>query len=215
MKLAVLLSGGKDSLYATYLAGKENEIACIISMISENPESYMFHVPNVDLVKKQAEAMGIPILQKATKGVKEEELKDLEAAIREAEEKYNIMGVVSGAVASNYQKQRIDNICNKVGIKSLAPLWQQDAEELLREMIKKFRIVITAVGAPPLDEGWLERSIDDNCVDELAELNKKYGIHILFEGGEGETLVLECPIFSKRIEILDSMKHWDKKTRSG
>ena len=95
MKLAALLSGGKDSLYAAYQCNA-HEIKYVISVISENPESYMFHVPNIHLVEEQASLMGIPYLQAQTKGEKEKELDDLRAVLQAA----CIDGVVTGAVAS-------------------------------------------------------------------------------------------------------------------
>jgi len=213
MRLAALVSGGKDSLYAAYLAGKEHEIKYIVSIISENPESYMFHFPNAELVEKQAEAMQIPITQKITKGEKEKELFDLIEVLKEIK---NIDGVVSGALASNYQKTRIDKICSDLNLKSLTPLWQRDPVGLIKEMIEnRFVIIITAVAAPPLDESWLGRKIDERCISDLVELNKKYGIHPTFEGGEAETFVLDCPLFKRKIEITGSEKIWDEKTRSG
>ena len=63
MKLGALFSGGKDSTLAIVKArDKGHEVACLISMISKNPESYMFHVPNVHLTKLQAKAMDLPLL---------------------------------------------------------------------------------------------------------------------------------------------------------
>lgn len=210
MKIAALVSGGKDSLYAAYLA--KADISYIISVISENPESYMFHVPNAALVEKQAQAMGIPLIQKTTKGEKEAELEDLKAAISEA----HVDAIVGGAVASVYQKERLEKLCNELGIKLIAPMWHKDPESLLRQMLADgFEIIITAVGAPPLDEKWLGRKIDSAMINELVELNKKHGIHIMGEGGEFETFVLNCPLFKKKLNITDSEKMWEEKTKSG
>ena len=214
MKLAALVSGGKDSLYAAYLAGKKHEIKYIISIVSENPESYMFHVPNIHLVEEQANLMDIPLIKKKTKGVKEDELKDLEGVLSTIADE--IGGIVTGAVASNYQKNRIDKICEKLKIKSVASLWHKNPERLIKDMIKdKFEIIITAVAAPPLDEKWLGRKIDEECIEELKGLNKKYGISIVGEGGEYESLVTYCPLFKGKIKIVESEKLWDEKTKSG
>jgi diphthine-ammonia ligase len=213
MKIAALVSGGKDSIYAAYLASMRHEIKYIISIISENPESYMFHVPNAGLVAKQAEAMGIPLIQKTTKGEKEEELEDLRLVLKET---IGIEGVVSGAFASNYQRDRIDNICRDINLKSLAPLWHRDPLELLRGMISKgFEIIITAVAAPPLDESWLGRKIDERCLEELIKLNKEYEISVMGEGGEFESFVLDCPLFRKKLILLEAKRQWEEKTRSG
>ena len=214
MKLAALVSGGKDSLYAAYLASKEHKIEYIISVVSENPESYMFHYPNIHLVKEQAKLMNIEFIEKKTKGEKEKELEDLEDALRAI--KNNIDGVVTGAVASNYQKMRIDSICKSLGLLSFAPLWHVPAEQYINDAILDgFEMIIVGVAAPPLDQDWLGRQINGDVIRELQKLNKKHGIHVGGEGGETESLVLDCPMFSKRIEIVDSEKIWDSKTRSG
>lgn len=214
MKLAALLSGGKDSLYAMFLAGKENEIGCVVTIASENPESYMFHFPNIHLVEKQAGLMGIKIIKKTTKGEKEKELEDLKSVLKTISGEVD--GVVTGAIESNYQKQRIEKICSDLKLKSVAPLWHQDPEKLLGAMIKDgFEIIITAVAAPPLDESWLGRRIDGKCIKDLAELNRKYGIHLSGEGGEYESLVLDCPLFGSKMKVIKAERHWDGKTRSG
>jgi ABC transporter with metal-binding/Fe-S-binding domain ATP-binding protein len=214
MKLAALLSGGKDSLYAAYLAKKQgHEIKFIVSILSENAESYMFHVPNIDLVSAQAEAMGLPLIEKRTKGQKEEELNDLRDVLSGIK---GIDGVVSGALASNYQKTRIDKLCKELKLESVAPLWQINQETYLKNLIKDgFNAVIVAVAAPPLDEKWLGKSLNEQTVGELVALNKKHGISLVGEGGEFDTFVTDCPLFRKKIEIIDSEKVWDKKTRSG
>jgi len=213
MKLAALISGGKDSLYATYLARKEGHtIDAIISFKSENSESYMFHVPNIDLVGTQAELMGIRLVQRKTKGEKEKELEDIYAIVSVLP----VDGIVTGAVASNYQKERIDSICRKVGVKSIAPLWHTDPEKYLRDLVSNgFEVLIVSVAAPPLDEKWLGRKIDEKVIDELVKLNDRYGISLVGEGGEFDTFVTSCPMFSKRIIIEQADKNWDAKTRSG
>ena len=214
MRLAALISGGKDSIYATYLASKEHEIAHAISMVSENPASYMFHYPNIHLVKQQAALMGLPLVAKKTKGQKEKELDDLEDAI--ASLKGEIDGVVTGALASSYQKMRIDSICKRHGLLSIAPLWHRDPVEYLHAALHdNFEIIIVGVAAPPLDAKWLGRKIDHQCIDDLIALNKKHGISTVGEGGEFESLVLDCPLFLKKIEVVKAETNWNEKERSG
>ena len=203
MKLAVLFSGGKDSCYSAYLAKQEGyEIACLISVFSENPESYMFHTPSIEKTKQQAEAMNIPLIIQKTKGQKESEPKDLEKAVKKAKSEYKIEGVVTGAIESIYQASRIQNICNKLGLECFNPLWQRNEEEYLEELIKnKFKVIITGVFAYPLDKSWLGKEINSNFIKEIKELNKKYKIHQAGEGGEFETFVLDCPLFKKHLNI--------------
>ena len=199
MKCAVLFSGGKDSCYAAWLVKqKSHELACLISIISENPESYMFHTPSIERTKQQAKIMGLPLIIQRTKGKKEEELKDLEKAIKKAKHDFNIGAIVTGTVQSVYQKSRIENICDKLGLECFNPLWHREEIEYLNELIKnKFKIIITGVFAYPLDESWLGREIDKKFMDEVKQLKEKYKIHIAGEGGEFETFVLDYPLFKK------------------
>ncbi len=214
MRLAALISGGKDSVYSAYLAGKEHEIVYAISMVSENPESYMFHFPNIHLVKEQAKLMNIPLIEKKTKGVKEEELDDIEEVLLSI--KGGVDGLVTGALASTYQKMRIDGICKRLDLLSIAPLWHRDPAEYLRAALRdKFDVIIVGVAAPPIDASWLGRKLDEKMIDELVQLNLRHGIHPAGEGGELESLVLDCPMFSKKMEVLESEIVWDPKTYSG
>ena len=202
MKIAVLVSGGKDSIYAAYQASKKNELKCLITLKSVNPESYMFHIPNIELVKLQAKSMKIPLIFKKTLGVKEEELKDLENAIKIAIKRYKIKGLVSGAIESNYQKERIENICKKLNIKSITPLWHINREQYWNDLLNdKFEIIISSVSAEGLDKNWLGKKINKNLIKKLKILSKKFNFHLAFEGGEAETLVLYCPLFRKKLEI--------------
>ncbi len=204
MKLGILFSGGKDSTYAAWLAKKNGyEISCLISIVSENKESFMFHTPSISKTKKQADAMKIPIVIQKTKGEKERELKDLKSAIKKAKEKYKIEGIITGAVESVYQASRIQKICNELDLECFNPLWLRNQIELLNELIKnKFEIIITGVFAYPLDEKFLGRKIDEKFVGEMKILNEKYKINPAGEGGEFETFVLYAPkLFKRKLEI--------------
>lgn len=203
MKLAVLFSGGKDSTMATYLAKKNNyEISCLISIISENKESYMFHVPSISKTTIQARAMKIPLIVQKTKGKKESELKDLEKAIKKAKKDFHIQGVVTGAVESIYQSSRIQRICDKLNLECFNPLWQKNQFELLEDLLKnKFEVIITGIFAYPLNKNWLGKKIDRKFIKEIKVLNEKYKISPTGEGGEFETFVLNCPLFKKKLKV--------------
>ncbi len=204
MKLGVLFSGGKDSTYAAYLASKSNELSCLITIHSKNLYSYMFHTPSISKVKIQAETMNLPLIEVNTKGEKEEELNDLKKAIIEAKKKYKIEGIVTGAVASTYQASRIQKICNELKLKVINPLWQKDQIKLLNELIENnFEVIIVGVAAEGLDESWLGRKLDKKMINELILLNKKNGLNPAFEGGEAESFVLDCPLFKRKLKVIE------------
>jgi len=203
MRLGVLFSGGKDSALALHKTAEKEEVACLITLVSENKESFMFHTPNINVTTLQAEALGLPLVQKATAGKPEAELKDLEEAIAQAVKAYGIDGVVSGAVESVYQSERIQRICNRLNIWCFNPLWQRNQKALLEEIVAKgFKVIISGVFAYPLDSTWLGKELDTELIGKLLRLQKEFGLSPAGEGGEIETTVLDAPLFKKKIEIL-------------
>jgi ABC transporter with metal-binding/Fe-S-binding domain ATP-binding protein len=211
MRAAILFSGGKDSTMAAYEAMRDGwQVEYLLSMHSTNPHSYMFHVPNIHLTQLLSQALEIPLIQAETPGEKEEELKDLKKALLKLKER-GVDAIFTGAIASEYQKSRIDHLCQRVGLESHAPLWHRDPEEYMREVIELgFEVIITSVAAEGLDESWLGRIIDENLLGELKELHDKHGLHMAFEGGEAETLVLNGPMFKKKLNILKSKTVWNR-----
>ena len=209
MNVAVLFSGGKDSTMAVYAALEAKEdVKYLLSVKSKNDESYMFHVPNIHITDLLSQALEIPIMSIETDGVKEEELEDLKTAFINLKN-LGIEAVYTGALYSVYQKSRIERLGREVGLEIVSPYWHVDELEYMRKIVSLgFRIVICGVAAWGFDESWLGRVIDDQTIDELVELNEKYGIDIAFEGGEAETLAVDGPIFKRKIKILKYKKEW-------
>jgi diphthine-ammonia ligase len=204
MKLGVLFSGGKDSTLALHKAAEKEEVTCLITLVSDNKESFMFHTPNINVTALQAEALGLPLIQKVTKGKPEEELKDLEEAITQTVKTFKIAGVVSGAIESVYQSERIQRICNRLGVRCFNPLWKRNQKALLEEIVAKgFKVIISGVFAYPLDSTWLGKELNAELIGELLRLKKEFGLSPAGEGGEIETTVLDAPLFKKKIEVLE------------
>jgi len=205
MKLGVLFSGGKDSTLAMMKAMKEHEVVCLITLVSENPESFMFHTPNIHIADLQAEAIGLPLLKAETKGEKEKELDDLKNAIEEAKNKFSLDGIVTGALKSVYQASRIQKICDELGLVCYNPLWQMDQIQLLNEIVSQgIVVIICGVFAEPLGKDLLGKQIDQAMIQKLAKAAETHKINPAGEGGEIETTVLDAPIFKKKIAIKKS-----------
>ncbi len=212
MRVAVLYSGGKDSNYALYWALKQGfEVKYLVSMVSESDESYMYHVLNIHLTELQAKAIGIPLIKGFTSGEKEKEVEDMRAVL----EGLKIDGVVAGALASGYQKKRVDRVARELGLESFAPAWHRDPIEYMRELIEIFDIVMVGTAAYGLDERWLGKKIDEKALGELVKLHEKYRIHVAGEGGEFETFVRDAPFFKARIVFDEVEKKWNECSYSG
>ncbi len=203
ISIAALISTGKDSLFAMSLMQKQGyDIKCLITIDSKNKDSYMFHTPTIALAKLQAQSLGKHLVLVKTIGKKEKELSDLKKAIKEAKKKYNIEGICSGALFSNYQRERIEKICESLGIRAFAPLWQMNQAQYMKQLIKeKFSIMITKIACYGLGEEWLGKILKIADVEKLIALEKKFKINVAGEGGEYETLVLDMPLFEKRLSV--------------
>jgi ABC transporter with metal-binding/Fe-S-binding domain ATP-binding protein len=202
MRLGVLFSGGKDSAFACNLAGMRDEVVCLITIASGNKESYMFHTPNVNLARLQADACEIPLIEYETAGEKESELADLKAAIAEAKRTYDIAGVVSGAIMSVYQASRVQRICYELDLFCFNPLWYTDQREYMNKIIAGgFEILISGVFAYPLDEKLLGARVDERFMAALDRIAAKYKITLTGEGGEFETFTADAPFYKKRIVV--------------
>ncbi len=210
MRVGALWSGGKDSSYAAYVTSKTDQLVCVITVFPPSAMSYMFHFPNVKWTELQAEAMGVPQVVRKTKGIKEEELADLKSAIEAAKREHHLDAICTGALASDYQRIRVERVCSELSLRCLSPLWHIDPETHLRRLVREgFISEVVSVSALGLDSRWLGRVIDGPAVDELVRIGAKYKFHIGFEGGEAETFVLDCPLFSKRIQIVRTETHWE------
>ena len=207
MRLAALVTGGKDSVLALYRALELGyEIAVLVTMIPQQRDSWMFHFPNIRLTNLLAKAVEIPLVKAETVGIKETELQDLKNLLATLD----VEGVVSGAISSRYQKDRIDKICQELNLKSVAPLWHEDSTRLLKEIIDlNFEVIIVGVFAYGFDQSWLGRKINSSTLKSLVDLNRKFQVSVVGEGGEFETLVLDAPFFKKRIQVLQTERVWE------
>ncbi len=206
MVVAGLYSGGKDSTLALHrIIGTGIEVGLLLTIESKNRNSYMFHYPNTNWTALQAEALGIKHKFVQTEGKKEEELKDLEKALVDN----GVTALITGATYSKYQGDRIADMCNKLGIENLAPLWHIEPLDELRELDRDFDAIVTSVSAEGLDKSFLGERIDQGMIDRLVLLNKRYGINLLFEGGEAESFVLDAPLFRKWIKVNKSHIEWN------
>ncbi|MBI4447503.1 diphthine--ammonia ligase [Candidatus Woesearchaeota archaeon] len=207
MKIGVLYSGGKDSTLAAFLAKKQGyELCCLIVMKSANPHSYLFDTSNIDLVELQSESMQIPLVFGHTSGKKEEEVEDLKNFVEIAKKNYGIKGLVMGALTSDYKKRRIEKVGKDLGLKIISPLDGLKAEKSLDYLAENnFEVVIVGI-ANALDSSWLGRKLNKKFLEELEATNKKNNSHIGFEGGEFETFVTDCPLFEKRIRLLEGKR---------
>jgi predicted ATP pyrophosphatase (TIGR00289 family) len=144
----------------------------------------------------------------STDTAKEVEL--LKSALEKAKHDYKIEGIVHGGILSEFQKTQFESVAKSLGLQVISPLWKKDQRQYMQELLDSgFEFIITAVSCNGLDDSWLGKKITKNDLDKLAHLSEKYKFNLSFEGGEAETFVTSCPLFSEPIKIQDSRKEWD------
>jgi len=202
-KAAVLLSGGKDSVFAFHEASKLYNVSTAVVMIPKNPASWMFHAINAKFAIFVAKALGIKnIIARETSGEKDKELIDLEEAIKEAKEKFKVKAIIAGAIASNYQKLRVEALTKKYNLGLYAPAWQKDQYSYMNEILAKgIKFIIVGIFCEGIDSRYLGKVIDKDDLEQLYNASKRYGFNISFEGGEAETLAIDGPLFKHRLEV--------------
>ena len=204
MRLAALYSGGKDSTFALYLAEQMgNEILALVNIVPSDKGSWIFHTPNLDAVPTMAEAMGIPLVTENSDGSEEGDL----GALRRALKRLDVDGVVVGALWSDYQWDRMNRVLGELDLVMIAPLWRKDQEMVYDEMVAAgIEAIIVGVFAEGLDESWLGRRLDADAKKELLKLKQRFGVSIMGEGGEYESMTLDSPVHRKRLVIADAEK---------
>ena len=204
MRLAALYSGGKDSTFALYLAQQMgHDIRFLVNIVPSEDGSWLFHTPNLDIVPYMAEAMDIPLICARSDG---SENGDMDA-LKDVLSGLDIDGVVVGALWSDYQWDRMNVILGELDLVMIAPLWRKDQDMAYDEMVSAgIDAIIVGTFAEGLDETWLGRHIDNESKEELITLRDKYGISIMGEGGEYESMTLDSPMHHKRLVITSSEK---------
>ena len=232
MRVAVLASGGKDSAYAAWWAQLQGwEVVSLVTVLVKGDDSMMFQLQNTWITAFQASSSGVPWKPIISFGEEEEEIGDLESSITaegyildfneifppgiEIPENLvihngplDIDGLVVGALRSDYQKTRIERMCQRLGIASFSPLWHKDQGEHMQSFLEHgFGVVFTSVSTEGMSADWVGRTLDGESLNELRDLSKRHRFNLDGEGGEFETIVVSAP-HMRRDVVLEGETFW-------
>ncbi|WP_254526090.1 diphthine--ammonia ligase [Natrinema caseinilyticum] len=224
----VLFSGGKESAWALTRALEAGRDVRRLVIVNPPAGSHVYHAPARTVTRLAATSIGIPVVDVTIPAVDIEppnisaaegrvsgpagdaEMEPLEAGLRtlDAELAGGLTGLVAGTVESDYQADRLRSMCESLGCAFDAPLWHAEPSDLLEEMIEAgLEIVFVEVAAPGFDASWLGRRLNREALAELTELHREYGVHLLGEGGEFQTVVTDGPHMSRPI-ALEFEREW-------
>ena len=212
MKVAALFSGGKDSTYSIYKVKQMgHDVKCLVTIFPKSSNSHLLHFSAIESTELQSKTLEIPqIISTLDSDELEEEMIVLEMLLEKAKHDFQIEGLVHGGISSEFQKKCFEKICEKIDLKIIAPLWKINAKEYMNDLIdSKFKFILTSVSSGGLDETWLGKIISADDISQLDKLSNKYGFNLNFEGGEAETFVIDCPLYSYPIKIKKSKTVWD------
>jgi ABC transporter with metal-binding/Fe-S-binding domain ATP-binding protein len=208
MRLASLYSGGKDSTFSLYIMEQMgHDVPFLVNIVPEDSASWIFHTPNLGVVPLMAESMGKSLVVAPSSGTEEGDMEGLRRAL----EGLDVDGVITGAVWSDYQWDRMNLVCNDLGLKVMSPLWRKDQDLLMDAFLQSgIRSVIVGCYAEGLGEEWLGREIDAKAAEELKAIRERTGISIMGEGGEYESMTLDSPMHSRPLEIVSTEAVWKR-----
>jgi ABC transporter with metal-binding/Fe-S-binding domain ATP-binding protein len=212
MKLACLFSGGKDSTYAIHVAKQQgHDVVCLLSIFPKSEESHLLHHPNLEWTKLQSKSMSIPQLTAiSSSDDTSDELIIMENLLRHAKVQFQIDGLLYGGIKSKFQKEKFETLCLKLNLIPIAPLWEIEPTKYMNDLLDSgFNFMMITVSSDGLDEQWLGKLISKPDLEILNKLSLKFGFNLNFEGGEAETFVINCPLFSNPIKINKFIKNWD------
>ena len=212
MNLAALFSGGKDSTYSIYKAKQMgHDVKCLITVFPKSANSHLLHFPSIELTRLQSETLKIPqITSTSNSDDLSDEIYALEILIERARKDFQIDGLVHGGISSEFQKKKFEKICREDNLDVITPLWKTNPKEYMNNLLNSnFKFILTSVSSDGLDETWLGKIISVDDVSLLSNLSSKHGFNLNFEGGEAETFVIDCPIYSHPIKINKSQTIWD------
>jgi diphthine-ammonia ligase len=191
-------SGGKDCCLALYRALKQGlDVRYLFNMVGKDTNRSKSHGVRAVVIKEQAKALGIPIVQQPTTD------DDYEAVFVKALQKFSKEGIdvgVFGDIDFEPHREWNERVCRPAGIIPQLPLWQEDQTKLLEEFLSAgFKSVVITVKADLIGKEFLGRILDKKFITDIAKLNKD--ITPCGEAGEFHTLVIDGPIFKKRLEL--------------
>lgn len=192
-------SGGKDSCFALWKAKSQGlKIAHLLNFVNEDSTRAMSHGLAPELIALQAQAMGLPLLQKKVTWDTYEA--GFKSAVSELKLK-GITGVVAGDIYLQEHKDWVDRVCGEVDVKAILPLWQMNTAQLLTDFIEAgFKAIIVSVNAEFFGKEWLGRQLDGELAAELNDVAQKLNIDPCGEAGEFHTFAYDGPVFNRAIK---------------
>ena len=204
-KVVISWSGGKDSCFACYLAGLNGlKPVYLLNMVNVDAKQSWFHGLSPGLMQMQAQAIGVPLIQRrTTMSGYEADFKDAILALK----KEGVKGGVFGDIDLAEHREWVERTCRQVEVTPYLPLWGMSQEKVVRDFIDfGFEAIVLVAKADLFGEDWLGQKVDDSFFSCLSKLKQTGKTDFCGEAGEYHTFVINGPLFNQRVEILQTRK---------
>ena len=204
MDVAILYSGGKDSTFAIqHATDKGWNIKYLISVKPTRKDCFLFHYATVEQTKELAKMLQIPhfyVKCRVAEPVKEAGI--VKSVVEKNQKNLKIDAVVLGGTGlQETQLKSIQNALRPLKVEAFASHSGEEHDLVMEEMLKNgYEIMITQIASDGLKD-WLGKKITRENFAQLKRDSLRYGFHIGFEGGYADTLVLDCPLFAKKLIV--------------
>jgi len=207
MKVVASWSGGKESCFATHKAILQGyEVTHLVNFISREFRRVSFHGTRAGLLRRQTEAIGIPVVQYTVPPDMSLYERQFKRAVSRLKRK-GAEGMVFGDIYIEEHREWVEGVCQELDIKPVLPLWGISPESVLTDFIEAgFEAIVVSTKASIFGEEWLGRKIDYSFMADLKALSQEHEVDVCGEQGEFHTLVIDGPLFRKRIEVVRGVR---------
>lgn len=192
-------SGGKDSAMALHALFQQGEVrvVALLTTITEGYERVSMHGVRVELLRRQAESIGLPLREvrippQCVNPIYEERMA---AAMRTANSE-GIRRVAFGDIFLEDLRTYRENNLAKIGMEAMFPIWKRNTRELATNFVKEgFRARTVCIDPRALDRHFAGRELEESFFSDLPPNADPCG-----ENGEFHTFVFDGPIFKAPVK---------------
>jgi uncharacterized protein (TIGR00290 family) len=200
MKTAIGFSGGKDSTLALYKIQQDPsyEVDSLFVTLTEGYDRVSIHGVRHELLKQQAEALGIPlrevwIPEGCTNEVYQDRMQKAVSDMRADGVTHIVFGDIHLADVREYREKMMDG----TGIEPIFPLWGRPVGEISLGFIDLgFQTVITCVDMDQIDRSFAGRVYDESFIKDYPAGSRD----VCGENGEFHSFVFNGPNFKTPIK---------------
>jgi len=192
-------SSGKDSAFSLHVLREQGvEVVSLLTTVNEAFDRVAMHAVRVELLRAQAEAVGLPLLEAGIPWPCPNEAYEaaMEGALAAARARGATAVAFGDLFLEDVRRYREERMARS-GLRILFPLWGRDTRELAAEMVASGqKAIVTCVDPGALPSSFVGRDFDSTLLRDLPPEVDRCG-----ERGEFHTFAWDGPAFARPVEV--------------